>query len=97
VLLFACSPLVERGGKGASRATGRIDGGAPEHRGDIRGDVGEWQNGMGALLRRVGEFLQGGEGLLVLEREDAFMGLDDLKVEGHDTIVERLILREGVS
>ena len=96
VLLFACSPRFERGEKCASRAKGRIDGGAPEHRGDIRGDVGEWQNGMGALLRRMGEFLQGGEGLLVLEREDALMGLDDLKGEGHDPIVERLMLREGV-
>jgi hypothetical protein len=44
----------------------------------------------------MGEFLQGGEGLLVLEREDALMGLDDLKGEGHDPIGERLMLREGV-
>ncbi|GHO59682.1 hypothetical protein [Ktedonobacter robiniae] len=51
---------------------------------------------MGVLLRRMGEMLQGGEGLLVLEREDAFMGLDDLKVKGHDTVVERLMLCKGV-
>ena len=49
---------------------------------------------MGVRLGSMRQLLQGGEGLLVGEREEAFVRLDTVEVEGHDAIEKGLIFRE---
>jgi hypothetical protein len=44
----------------------------------------------------MGELLQGGEGLLVAESQDALVRLDTIEVKGHNTIEEGGILRKVV-
>jgi len=96
VPLFARPPARKRGEEGAGRAEGCIDGGPAEHGRDIWGKSHQRHDRSGVRFRRVGESFQGRECLLVLEREDTFMGLDDFKVEGDDTIKEGGILRKAV-
>ncbi|WP_244422312.1 hypothetical protein [Ktedonobacter racemifer] len=40
------------------------------------------------------EFLQGREGLLIVEGKKTFVCLDDFKIKGHDAIEEDLVCRE---
>jgi hypothetical protein len=46
------------------------------------------------LLRGMRELLQCGEGLFVGEIQKARVGLNDLKVEGHNTVEQRVIRRK---
>ena len=79
----------------SGRTKRRIDGCASEHRRDIWGQFSERHNRMGVSRRCVGEFLQGVEGLLVVECKD-ILGAEDSRNKGYDTIEEGGILCEVV-
>src|SRR6266480_3883991 len=94
VFLLTCSPFVERGEEGASRAERSIDSSASEHSRDIWREIGEWHDRIGVGLRCMREFLQGREGPLIFEGKNTFVCLDDFKIKGHDQIEEDLVCRE---
>src|SRR5438105_5027479 len=90
-LFFAETPSLEGGGKGAGRSKSGIDGSSPKHRRDILRNRDERQDGRSILHCGMSELLQRREGLFVFESQDAFMRLNDLKVEGYDTVEQRLM------